>query len=92
VVAAVTSEEVDRALAWQPQLLEFVSTPLAEVATEFNRRNRVHLVILDEALRTLPIGASFRSDNLDGFVRLLESSFGVSAERTKNKIALRRAR
>jgi transmembrane sensor len=92
VVAAVTSEEVDRALAWQPRLLEFVSTPLAEVATEFNRRNRVQLVILDEALRTLPIGASFRSDNLDGFVRLLESSFGVSAERTKNKIALRRAR
>jgi transmembrane sensor len=91
-VAPVTPEEVDRALAWQPRLLEFVSTPLAAVATEFNRRNRVQLVILDEALRTLPIGASFRSDNLDGFVRLLESSFGVSAERTDDTITLRRAR
>ena len=90
-VAAVTREEVDRALAWQPRLLEFVSTPLAAVASEFNRRNRVQLVILDEALRTLPIGASFRSDNLDGFVRLLESSLGVSAERTDDTITLRRA-
>lgn len=90
-VVAVTREEIDRALAWQPQMLEFASTPLAEVAVEFNRRNRVQLVISDEALRALPIGASFRSDNLDGFVRLLEASFGVKAERAEGAITLRRA-
>jgi transmembrane sensor len=90
-IAAVTREEIDRALLWQPRLLEFVSTPLAEVAAEFNRRNRVQLVVADDALRALPIGASFRSDNLDGFVRLLEASFGVTAERREGVIALRRA-
>ncbi len=89
--AAVSREEIERALGWQPRLLEFVSTPLAEVAAEFNRRNRVQLVIADEALRALPIGASFRSDNLDGFVRLLEASFGIKADRTDAAIALRRA-
>ncbi len=89
--AAVSREEIERALGWQPRLLEFVSTPLAEVAAEFNRRNRVQLVIADEALRALPIGASFRSDNLDGFVRLLEASFGIKADRTDGAIALRRA-
>ena len=90
--AAASRDEIDRALIWQPRLLEFVSTPLAEVAAEFNRRNRVQLVIADEALRALPIGASFRSDNLDGFVRLLETSFGVKVERTAGTITLRRAR
>ena len=54
---------------------------IAEVAAEFNRRNRVQLVVSDPALAGLPIGASFRSDNVEGFVRLLEASFGVRAER-----------
>lgn len=88
---AVTRDEIDRELAWQPRLLEFVSTPLLEVAREFNRRNAVQLIVADEALRTLPIGASFRSDNVDGFVRLLEASFGVRAERSAGIITLRRA-
>ncbi len=91
-VAPVSREDIDRALAWQPRLLEFAATPLSEVAAEFNRRNRTQLVVADEALRALPIGASFRSDNLDGFVRLLESSFGVRVERTEEVITLRRAR
>jgi transmembrane sensor len=89
---AVSREEIDRTLIWQPRLLEFVSTPLVEVAAEFNQRNLVQLVIADEALCALPIGASFRSDNLDGFVRLLEASFGVAAERGPDTITLRRAR
>lgn len=88
----ISREEIERALIWQPRLLEFSSTPLAEVAAEFNRRNRVQLVIADEALRALPIGASFRSDNIDGFVRLLEASFGVEVERSAGTITLRRAR
>ncbi|MEY2882269.1 MAG: hypothetical protein RLZZ15_4649 [Verrucomicrobiota bacterium] len=90
---AVSRAEIDRALLWQPKLLEFSATPLAEVAAEFNRRNRVQLVVADPALASLPIGASFRSDNVDGFVRLLEASFGVRAERDgAATITLRRAR
>ncbi len=91
VTVPVTREEIDRTLAWQPRLLEFAATPLADVAVEFNRRNRVQLVVADEALRALPIGASFRSDNVDGFVRLLEASFGVAAERSGATVVLRRA-
>lgn len=92
VTTAVSRAEIDRALAWQPKLLEFASTPLAEVAAEFNRHNRIQLVVADDALRALPIGTSFRSDNVDGFVRLLEASFGVRVERTDTTITLRRAK
>lgn len=92
VTLPVTREEIDQFLAWQPRLLEFVSTPLAEVAAEFNRRNRLQMVVADPALAGLPIGASFRSDNVDGFVRLLEASFGVRAERAGETVTLHRAR
>jgi len=61
--------------------LEFESLPLAEVVTEFNLRNRQQLIIGDAATGRLRVGGSFRADNVDAFVRLLEATFGVIAER-----------
>ena len=90
VVTVVSDEEIARRLAWQPRLLDFSAAPLADVAAEFNRRNRTQLVLADPALREMPIVASFRSDNLDGFVRMLELSAGVTAERTGDTVVLRR--
>ncbi len=90
-VTTVSPDEMARRLAWQPRLLDFSTTPLAEVAAEFNRRNRTQLVLADPSLRMMPIVASFRSDNVDGFVRMLELSAGVSAERSGDTVVLRRA-
>ena len=87
---AVTAEEVARSLAWQPRLLEFSAAPLAEVVAEFNRHNTVQLALADPALATLPVTASFRSDNAEGFVRLLEATAGVRTERRGATISLRR--
>lgn len=81
VVAAVTPTEMARALSWQGVRLEFAELPLAEVVTEFNLRNRQQLVVEDAATGRLRVGGSFRADNVDAFVRLLEASFGVSAQR-----------
>jgi transmembrane sensor len=92
VVEAVSAEETAHWLEWKPQMLDFESTSLAEVVAVFNRHNRVQLTIGDETLRTLPIVASIRSDNVDGFVRLLEATSGVRAERRDSEIILRRAR
>lgn len=87
-VTPVSAEEMARALAWQPRLLEFSSAPLAQVVAEFNRRNSVQLVLADPALTTVPIVASFRSDNVDGFVRLLEVTAGIRATRQGDAIFL----
>ncbi len=81
VVAAVSASEISRALAWQGVRLEFEALPLAEVVAEFNLRNRQQLVVGDVATGRLRIGGNFRADNVDAFVRLLEASFGVNAER-----------
>ena len=81
VVATVAPTEIARALSWQGVRLEFAELPLAEVVTEFNLRNRQQLIVGDTPTGRLRVGGSFRADNLEGYVRLLEASFGVSAQR-----------
>lgn len=90
-VAWVSPEEIERALAWQPRVAEFKQTPLSEVVAEFNRQNRQHIVIADAELKTLRLGGNFRVDQPDAFVRLLETSFGIAAERAGEVVTLRKA-
>jgi transmembrane sensor len=81
LVATLTLGEIDRVLAWQHRLLDFNAAPLSSIVAEFNRRNPTQLVVLDPVLAAVPISATFRSDNIAGFVHLLEAGFGVRAER-----------
>lgn len=90
-VSRVTEDEMARRLAWQPRLLDFKSVPLADVVAEFNRHGGPRIVIADAQLESLPIVLSFRSDNAEGFVRLLELTAGVKAERVGDTLVLRRA-
>ena len=80
-VATLTPSEIARVLAWQHRLLNFTATPLGEVVAALNRRNATQLVLADSELAALRVSASLRSDNVDGFVKLLETGFDVRAER-----------
>ena len=91
-IISVTSAETARLLAWQPQLLDFSSAPLEAAVREFNRRNRVQFVVGDPALAAMPIVASIRSDNVDGFARVLAAMPGVEVARGEHEIVLRRKR
>lgn len=79
VVSTPPPEELARRLAWLPRLLTFTDDRLAVILNEFNRHNSVVLRIEDPALQELRLTARFRSDNVQGFLRLLESDFGVRA-------------
>jgi transmembrane sensor len=61
------------------------------VVAEFNRYNRVRLVIGDPRLRLKRFSGTFRADGNEAFVRLLEESFGVRAQRADDEIVLRQA-
>ncbi|MDB6113249.1 MAG: hypothetical protein JWQ62_194 [Lacunisphaera sp.] len=88
----VTKEQVEEILAWQPRLLDFTATPLTGIVGEFNRHNApIRIVIADTALARTEVSASMRSDNVEGFIRLLEAGFGVRAERDGDTITLRKA-
>ena len=91
VIEKVAPEVVREALAWQGPRLVFVDTPLADAIAQFNRRNQVQLELADVELGALPIGGSFRAENIDAFVRLLASGGDISVERpSPNRIVLRR--
>ena len=92
-IARTTEAELARLRAWRPRLLDFSSVPLAQVLAEFNRRNRVQLVLADPASARVPIVASIRSDNIEGFVSLVATAAGLRAEhRGDYEIVLRAAK
>jgi len=91
--ASLTEAELAARLAWQPQPLDFSDAPLGDVVAELNRRNPVQLILGTAALRERRINARIRSDNIEGFVRLLESGFDLRAEwRGETEIVLVPAR
>ena len=92
-IATLTNGEIERVLAWQHRMLEFTAAPLEAVVAEFNRTNRLQLSIAEAGIADVRLSASFRSDNVEGFVRLLEVGFGIRGERRgEREITLRRAR
>lgn len=90
-VTAMPPAEIEARLAWQPRLLDFTDAPLAEIVAEFNRRNPVRLTLAGPELARMRLSATFRSDNVEGFVRLMESDFEMRADwRGDGEIVLRR--
>lgn len=91
-VTTPPAEELSRRLGWQPRLLTFNDEPLAVIVGEFNRHNPVRLRFDDPSLENLRLSMRFRSDNVQGFLRLLESEFRVHAEVQSNGAIVLRGR
>jgi transmembrane sensor len=93
VVERIAPEAVRTALIWQGPSLVFAATPLAEVAAQFNRRNPIQIILADNDLATLPIGGSFRPENVEAFVQLLESGNEILVDRSDaTRLVLRSAK
>lgn len=80
-VEKIAAAALREALSWQERKLVFSETPLREVVAQFNRRNRVQLVLGDDALAERPVGGTFAADNVEGFIRLLEGGDTIAVER-----------
>ena len=90
-VETLPAEALQAALAWQGPWLRFVDTPLAEVVARFNRHNRLQIELADSSLAGLPVDGNFRAENVEAFVRLLESDPSLVTERAgPDRIILRR--
>ena len=89
----IAPEAARQALAWQGPSLVFHNTPLAAVASQFNRRNPVQIVLADPTLAALPVGGSFRPENVESFIRLLESGNEILVDRSDaTRLVLRSAK
>jgi transmembrane sensor len=89
-VTELAPAEIDRALSWRNLQLEFTDMTLGEVVAEFNRHNRQKLVVGDVKTAAVRITGTFRANNVDAFVRLLDFGFGVTAVPQGAGIVLRK--
>ena len=88
LVASNGADAVARELSWRQGLIVFEQSTLAEAAAEFNRYNRMQLIIQDTDVATIPLSGSFRNDNLEAFVRLMSEGFDLTVTRSGNKIII----
>lgn len=85
-------EAVQQVLAWQGSWLRFVDTPLASVVDQFNRHNRLQIELADASLASMPVDGNFRAENVEAFLRLLDSQPSLTVDRVDpDRIILRRA-
>jgi transmembrane sensor len=84
----LAKSELAQKIAWQNQMLIFDGDSLADVVMQFNRYNGRQLVIADPALAALKIGGYFRPTNLDAFVDVLQSNFGIRVSMDGNRVLL----
>jgi transmembrane sensor len=80
--------DLARKLAWRNQMLVFDGDSLAAVIAQFNRYNKRQLVIADPTLAALRIGGYFRPTNLDAFISVLQSDFGIRVDVDDNRLEL----
>lgn len=86
-VAAMTPEQAQSTLGWRQGLIAFDNQPLADIAAEFNRYSARQLVV-DGPAADLKLSGSLTIDNVDAFVRLIDTGFGVTAREHDGKIHL----
>ena len=91
-VTSLDEVEIEKATRWQPRLLDFDSAPLGDIVAEFNLGNPIQVSLGDPSLEMVKLSSSFWSDNVEGFVRLMESSFDMEVEwQGSREIVLREA-
>jgi transmembrane sensor len=85
---SVSAADQDRILAWRGPRLTLSNTPLADAVAALNRENRTQITIQSEPLAQMRLSGVFRADNAEGFVRLLEESYGVKVDRQGDRVVL----
>lgn len=91
-VITLSSAELAERLAWRVPRLEFSETSVAEAIALFNRHNTVKLRAAEDGVAAMRMTGVFRADNVEGFVRALETSLGLRAEYVADEVRLVRAR
>lgn len=81
IVTTESPDAIAHELAWRGTRLEFEGLPLRAVVAEFNLRNARKLAIGDDVAGQVKVAGTFRADEPEAFVRLLEVAFGITVNR-----------
>ncbi|WP_129791705.1 FecR domain-containing protein [Sphingosinicella sp. CPCC 101087] len=83
-----SAERVHDALGWRRGMLIFSQSTLADAVAEFNRYNRVQLIVADPAAAEIRIGGSFHAGNARAFARLLRDAYGLRLKEQDGSILI----
>jgi transmembrane sensor len=83
-----SSADIDQWLSWRTGYVKFRDVALADAVADFNRYSTRKIVIDDPQVAALRVGGNFRSDNVDAFIALIQSSFPVHVEQQSDRIVL----
>lgn len=92
MVTRVSGPEMASALAWRGERLEFSDVPLTEAVRMINRGRDLQIVLADPEIGRRTVTGMVWADDGDGFVRLLQQGFDLSAEREGKTVRLRSQR
>ncbi|MBS0420066.1 MAG: FecR domain-containing protein [Proteobacteria bacterium] len=83
-----TPTEAEESLSWREGVLVFREMTLAQAVAEFNRYNTRKIVIADPHAADFRVAGSFRADNVDAFLRLIERGYPLRVERHEDRYIL----
>ncbi len=76
---SLSEDEAMSEITWQHGPLKLEGETLSFIVNEFNRLNLTKMVIADPSISDMSISGSFRSDNVEGFARILDLAFQVES-------------
>ncbi|MCG8526063.1 MAG: FecR domain-containing protein [Opitutales bacterium] len=85
-----TEQEIEKAFSWRESLVDYDGSSLREIATQFEIKTGYRLVIADPELNDFVLGGIFPSDDVSGFLEVLEKGYGIPVKRTQREIILGR--
>jgi transmembrane sensor len=80
--------DVATATSWVQRQIVFDSTPLTDVAQEFNRYNVRQLIVSDDTLKDFHVTGVFSSTDPASLLRFLRAQRGISVEETDKGIRI----
>lgn len=82
----VVATDLRKATAWRRQEIVFDHDPIADVAAEFNRYNRLQVVVEDPGIAAIPISGTLRAYDVQAFVDFLNHLPNVRASISGQRI------
>lgn len=87
-LSPVQQVDVQRALAWRHGRLVFDRTPLTEVLAEIERYRAGRIVVMDDAVRNIPVTGAFSTTRHDQALETIEHSLPVRLVRISDLLIL----
>jgi len=87
---SISEAEMARSVAWQNGIIDLDGRTLAEAASEFNRYNKIAVVISDPALASRKVVGRFNTSDPQGFATAAAAMLDARVRRDAERITIER--